>query len=112
LPAAAPGEYYPKPDEFVPVQSMPKLVKLAQPAYPEIAVLTRVEGELWVKVLVGRDGQVRDAIIVKESGTNVGFEKAALDAAYQNRYVPAIQNKKPVAVWATYKVVFKLADGQ
>ncbi|MFH2204893.1 MAG: energy transducer TonB [Elusimicrobiota bacterium] len=51
---------------------------------------------------------MRDAIIQKASGTNAGFEEAALTAAMKNRYKPAIQNGRPIPVWVSYRVVFEL----
>jgi TonB family protein len=51
---------------------------------------------------------VRDALIAKSSGSNVGFDEAAIKAALQRRYRPALQNGRPVAVWVTYKIVFRL----
>jgi len=46
--------------------------------------------------------------LVKESGANAGFEEAALKAARKRKYRPALQNGQPVAVWVTYKKIFKL----
>ena len=51
-----------------------------------------------------------DAIIVKESGVNAGFEEAALDAAWDRKYRPAMQNNQPVAVWVAYQVRFTLKN--
>ena len=101
-------EYFPAPEEFVAVQEMPTLVKEVKPTYPEVALLTNREGTVWVKALVDKEGKVREARIAKSSGTNVGFDESALQAAYKNIYKPAIQNGKPVAIWVTYPVEFKL----
>jgi protein TonB len=100
-------EYFPTPDEFVAVEEMPVEVHREQPVYPEMAELTDKEGVVWLKALVDKEGKVRDAVVVKPSGSNVGFEEAAVEAAYKNIYRPAIQNGKPVAVWVSYKVEFK-----
>lgn len=100
-------EYFPTPDEFVAVEEMPVEVYREQPVYPEMAELTEKSGVVWVQALVDKEGKVRDARVQKASGTNVGFEEAALEAAYKNRYRPAIQNGSPVPVWVSYKVEFK-----
>lgn len=102
------GEYFPPPDEFVAVQEMPTLIKAFEPEYPEIAILTNREATVWVKALVDKEGRVREARIAKSSDTNVGFDEAALAAAYKNIYKPAIQNGRPVAIWVTYPVEFKM----
>ena len=57
-----------------------------------------------------RMAMVKDVRIAKPSGSNVGFDEAAMEAAYQFRYKPAIQNGQPVAVWVTYQVNFLLKD--
>ncbi|MEW5875617.1 MAG: energy transducer TonB [Candidatus Zixiibacteriota bacterium] len=99
-------EYFPAPDAFVAVEEMPVEIRHETPVYPEMASLTERSGTVWVQALVDKDGKVRDARILKPSGANVGFEEAALDAAYKNVYKPAIQNGRPVAVWVSYKVDF------
>lgn len=101
-------EYFPAPDEFVAVQEMPTIIKEEKPVYPEVALLTNREATVWVKALVDKEGKVREARVAKSSGMNVGFDEAALEAAYKNFYKPAIQNGRPVAIWVTYPVEFKL----
>lgn len=101
-------EYFPMPDEFVAVEEQPVTIRSVQPVYPEIAELTGTEGTVWVQALVDKNGKVRDARIARASGSNVGFDEAALEAAFQMLYKPAIQNGQPVAVWVTYPVHFKL----
>lgn len=104
-------EYLPAPDEFVAVEEQPVLLQKVQPEYPEIARKAGIEGSVWVKVLVDKNGKVRDAIILKESGANAGFEEAALEAAKQGVWKPAMQNKQPVALWVAYEVKFQLKGG-
>ena len=102
------GGILPEPDEFVAFQEEPKTIHFEVPEYPEMAELTGQTGRVWVQALVDWEGRVRDARILKTSETNVGFEEAALRAAFKNIYRPAIQNGQPVAVWISYKVDFKL----
>ncbi len=101
-------DYFPSADEFVAVQEMPTVIKEEKPTYPEVALLTNREATVWVKALVDKEGRVKEARIAKSSGMNVGFDEAALEAAYKNFYKPAIQNGRPVAIWVTYPVEFKL----
>jgi len=102
------GEYFPAPTEFIAVEEQPVPVRRVQPPYPEIARLTGTEGVTWVQALVDKSGKVRDARVVKPSGSNVGFDEAAVESALRCLYKPAIQNGQPVAVWVTYPVEFKL----
>ena len=101
-------EFMPMPDEFVAVEEMPVQVYEETPAYPEMAERAGIEGIVYVRALVDKEGRVRDAIVEKASGTNAGFEEAALEAAMKNRYKPAIQNGRPIPVWVSYRVVFEL----
>ncbi len=98
----------PQPDEFVAFDEEPQLLYAPDPVYPEMAKKAGVTGTVWVKVLVDTEGAVRDAIIVRESGVNAGFEESALAAAKKRQYRPAMQNNQPVAVWVAYKVKFQL----
>jgi TonB family protein len=101
-------DYWPAPEEFTICQEYPKQVHFEIPGFPEMAELTGQTGIVWIRALVDREGHVRDAHVQKPSGTNVGFEEAALSAALKNVYRPAIQNGQPVAVWISYKVEFRL----
>jgi len=95
------GELLPTPDEFVPYEEGPVQIKTVTPEYPPIAQRAGVEGAVWVKALVDKEGKVRDVIIVKDSGANAGFEEAAIDAAKQTVWKPAIANGQPIALWVT-----------
>ncbi len=101
-------EFMPAPDEFIAVEEMPVQVYEEAPKYPDMAERAGIEGVVWIRALIDKEGRVRDAIVQKPSGTNAGFEEAALEAAYKNRYKPAIQNGRPIPVWVSYKVQFEL----
>ena len=103
-----PGEYLPSEGEFVAVQEQPAILREVKPEYPELARQAGVEGTVYIAALIDREGKVREAKVAKTSGANVGFEEAALKAAYDNVYKPAIQNNKPVAIWIYYPVNFRL----
>ncbi len=103
-----PGEYLPDMDEFIPVQEKPSPIKTVQPEYPELAKQAGIEGTVIVAALIDKNGKVRDAKVVKSSGTNVGFEELALKAIMEWEFKPAIQNNKPVAVWIYQPIIFHL----
>ncbi len=101
-------DYIPSPDTFIAVEEQPQKVYAPAPAYPEIARKAGIEGSVWLKVLIWPDGSVRDVIVLRESGAHAGFEEAAVAAARQSKWRPAMQNKQPVALWVAYEVKFKL----
>ena len=102
------GDLLPSPDEFIAYEEPPEKVETPALKYPEMARRASIEGIVFINVLVDKEGKVRDTRIVKESGANAGFEEAAIEQAKGTLWKPAISNGQPVAVWVTYKVVFRL----
>ncbi len=96
----------PDPGAFIPVEKQPVPVKGPSPEYPEIARRAGVEGTVWVKILVDKDGKSKKAIIMKSDAEI--FNEAALAAARQWVFTPAMMNNGPVAVWAAIPFRFKL----
>jgi protein TonB len=101
-------DYFPEPGEFVATEEMPVCIHAETPLYPELARLTHREGSVKVSALVDLDGTVLKVLLAKSSGANAGFDEAALAAVAKNRYRPAIQNGRPVRVWVTHTVEFRL----
>lgn len=102
-------EYFPTSEEFVPREEDPVPIKWVKPTYPELARRSGVEGKVYLQALVDRQGKVRDVKCIKEISVNADiFCEAAIQAAKQNEYRPAINNKVPIAVWVQYKVDFTL----
>jgi protein TonB len=89
------------------VDQMPELLESVAPEYPAEAEKAGLEGDVWLKALIASDGSVAKAEIVTTSGHEM-LDKAALAAAKECRYKPAIQDGQPVATWITYKVGFVL----
>lgn len=106
----ADDEYLPPPDEFVPVEIQPEMIFQQTPEYPRLAKTAGLTGTVWVKALVDKEGNVRQAQVGKSSGTQ-SLDEAAVAAAFKNKFKPAIQNGRPVAIWVTYRVDFKLTEG-
>jgi TonB family protein len=97
----------PGPKDFVVVDVYPEMIKETQPVYPEEAKKAEIEGDVWVRSLIDKDGNVVKAEVAKPSGTNL-LDESALAAATKNKFKPASQDGKPVAIWITYKVSFVL----
>jgi protein TonB len=100
----------PKPTDFIPRDENPVLLDAPVPDYPEIARKAGIEAVVWIMVLVDTEGNVRDALISKSSDRDLGFDEAALAAAWERKYRPAMQNDLPVAVWIHYKVKFEIGN--
>jgi protein TonB len=93
--------------KFVHREKEPEMILECQPLYPRLAERAGIEGVVWIEALLDIDGSVRDAVVAKSSGT-ASLDEAALIAAYKNRFSPAIQKGRPLAIWVTYKVEFIL----
>lgn len=94
------------PPDFVPVEQQPVPVKQVNPEYPEIARRAGVEGTVWVKILVDKEGRAKKAVIMKSD--NDIFNENAIKAALGWVFTPAMMNNGPVAVWAAVPFRFKL----
>jgi TonB family protein len=99
---------FPAVDSFFPVDEQPVQVTMVQPKYPELARKCGIECKVIVKVLIDKDGTVKKAIAQNPVENDLGFEAAAIEAALQCTYRPAINNGMPIAVWVTYVVAFRL----
>ncbi len=95
-----------EPPDFVPVEKQPVPVKQVQPTYPEIARRAGVEGVVWVKILVDKEGKAKKAVVYKSDAEI--FNEPAVEAAKQWAFTPAMMNNGPVAVWAVIPFRFKL----
>jgi len=97
----------PSPDTFVWTDEMPALVSCAEPRYPDLARSAGVEGVVTVRMLVGRDGHVRRAI-VPAHGSVPMLDEAALEAARTCVFTPALANGHAVMVWVSRQYRFRL----
>lgn len=96
--------------KLVETDRMPECVNAVLPPYPKSAKENRIEGEVWLQVLVDEHGDVGEVRVFRKSTSDVGFEQAAMDAAFKWKYRPALCNRKPVAVWILYTLRFRLTS--
>jgi protein TonB len=96
------------PPDFVPYEKEPVVVKKVEPKYPEIALRAGLEGNVYMKVWVDKEGKVKKAVVLKSDGEI--FNKAAEDAALQWVFTPAVMQKGPVAVWVSIPFRFRLSN--
>jgi TonB family protein len=93
---------------FVPSQEKPTLKPggFVPPEYPEMARLSQMQGTVVVKILVGPDGNVMDAQILK--GIHPLLDREALIAARKTRWNPGKQRNIPVKAWMALPYNFTL----
>jgi protein TonB len=95
----------PSPDEFIVVDEEPQRISIASPVYPAMARDAQIEGTVIVRVLVGKDGKVKDVIVV--DGPDA-LRQAADDCARTSTWRPALIDGEPVEVWVMMPVTFRL----
>jgi protein TonB len=95
-----------EPADFVPYEKGPVPVREIRPEYPEIARRAGVEGTVWIKILVDKEGKAKKAVVMKSDAEI--FNESAIKAALQYVFTPAMMNNGPVAVWAAVPFKFKL----
>lgn len=96
------------PADFVPVEKEPVVVRKVEPKYPELAMRAGLEGKVWVKIWVDKEGKPKQVVVIKSDAEI--FNEAAVEAAKQFLFTPAYMNNGPVAVWVSVPFRFKLAD--
>ena len=84
----------------------PVVVHRVQPVYTEIGRRTRTQGVVVVEAIIDGTGRVTDVRVVKP--LPMGLSESALDAVRQWRFQPATLNGRPLSVFFTLQVHFKL----
>lgn len=102
-----PGEPEPVWGEPLIVDEYPALVSSPDVVYPDLAREAGVEGRVIVRMLVGRDGRVKDAVVDPKHSVPM-LDGAALAAARASVFTPALTNGHAVAVWVARPYDFRL----
>lgn len=85
----------------------PTRIKDAQPIYPVLARSAKKEGVVIIEAIIGVDGKVEDARIIRSIPL---LDQAALDAVNAWEYTPTLLNGRPTPVIMTVTVHFKLSN--
>jgi len=84
-----------------------RIIYQPKPEYPELARMTRTEGDVVFEAVIGKDGTIEGLKVLKGHPLLV---KAALDAVRQWRYQPTLLDGEPVEVMTEITVSFKLNE--
>ncbi len=104
------GAQYPELPDTTTYLYAPVFVKAGQVFYPRLAQQAGMEGTVLIKMLVDENGSIKKAEILKSSGSTAGFDEAAIAAAEQCKFTPAMVSEGPVACWVLCRVEFRLKD--
>lgn len=99
---------------FLPIEDQPTIIGGYEAIrkhlkYPEIAKKAGIEGSVYIRALIGKDGSPEKIEVLKGLG-NVGCNEAAVEAVKHVRFTPAKQRNKTVKFWFTIPIKFQLSD--
>lgn len=103
--AAAQVEKEEPPIRLPPGAPEPKKLKHVDAEYPDRARSARIQGVVQIEAVIGADGTVRDAKVVRSIPL---LDGAALDAVRQWQFEPVLIDGNPRAVLMTVSVNFSL----
>ncbi len=84
---------------------LPEVLHRIEPEYPYIALRAKIEGKVWIRVLVDEEGRV------ERLGKIVGhpaFHESAATAVKEWRFRPALQGGQPARTWVRVPFRFEL----
>lgn len=94
------------PADYVPYEKAPEAVKQVQPKYPDLATRAGLEGTVWVKIWVDKEGKPKKAVVQKSDAEI--FNQPSTEAAMGWIFTPAMMKNGPVSVWVSIPFRFKL----
>ena len=95
--------------KFIPYDDPPRPITPIRPVYPDIAQEAGIEGQVLVQCFIDEKGKVKETIVVKGI-PNTGLNESAVEALRKTRFRPAKQRERPVGVWITIPINFKLQN--
>jgi protein TonB len=84
----------------------PVLIQRVQPEYPGVARQARIEGVVVLRAIISRTGDVEVKEVLK--ALHPILDREAIRAVNQWKYNPARVGNRPVSVWFTVTVSYKL----
>jgi len=104
----------PKPVEKAVVRTPPstqgKGARISQPEYPPASRRAGEEGTVQLQVFVTENGRAGEIKVAKSSGFERLDEAAVKEVQRNWRFVPGKEDGKPVGMWHTFAVTFRLTD--
>jgi TonB family protein len=91
------------------VQKRAHLVDAPAAAYPDEARATKAKGEVRLRLVLAADGTAKNIFPMKPLPH--GLTEAAMDAARQIKFTPAIRDGQPVSQFTTLSYEFKKGRG-
>jgi len=94
------------PNPVKPCVVLPHPVYQPDPEYPKKALKKKLEGDVWMTVIVGTDGSTHDIAVTKS--LDPSLDEEAVKSVKTWKFDPATVDGKPVAFKLTISVSFHL----
>jgi len=88
--------------------TMPELVSKVDPIYPHDARDARAEGKVILQAVIREDGTVGDVEVLTPAEGWPSLDEAAIAAVRQRKYRPGLKDGRPVSIYFTIRVDFRL----
>jgi TonB family protein len=93
------------PSNFTPYDEAPKLQSRISLEYPSDAKSKGIEGKIILKLLIGKDGKVKETEVIKSIPE---LDAAAIKAVKDLKFRPGKYKGKPVEVWVRFPLTFEI----
>jgi len=87
---------------------LPKVVREAKPQYTSAAMERKIQGSVWMRVVVGASGDVTDVTVSRSLDAEYGLDDEAMKATRLWKFEPGTKDGQPVAVRVTVEMTFTL----
>ena len=88
--------------------TLPVVVRETKPSYTPEAMKQKIQGSVWMDVVVLESGDVGDVKISKSLDAEYGLDEQAIKATKQWKFKPGAKDGKPVAVQVVIQMTFTL----
>jgi TonB family protein len=88
--------------------SLPSVVREVKPKYTAAAMQQKIQGSVWLHVVVDEKGDATDVTVTKSLDREFGLDDEAVDAARQWKFRAGRKDGQPVAVRITVELTFTL----
>ncbi|HYI28913.1 MAG TPA: M56 family metallopeptidase [Bradyrhizobium sp.] len=86
----------------------PSVVREVKPGYTREAMQKKIQGSVFLSMVVTDKGDVSDIAVTKSLDAEYGLDQQAIDAARKWKFKPATKDGQPVAARITLELTFKL----
>jgi TonB family protein len=86
----------------------PRVTQQSDPRYTPEAMRAKIQGLVEMRVVVGRDGTVKDVRVTKSLDPDLGLDREAIRTVTQWKFTPGTLNGNPVSTFVTIRMEFRL----